>query len=149
MRVAAKLADAVTERISRIGRKDAVDREGVASVRIDDVVSDDPHVFERKEQALRTIPHAWRSVGSVIVVDGVEGYGRHDRWSLIAWLDGLVIKVEVVEYVSWSRYSYVWVWNKDSHKFAVIFCWQQWVCCTIESALWNVGWIANSESPCI
>ena len=80
-RVAAKLADPIAERISRIGGKDAVDREGVSSVRIDDVVSYDPHVFERKEQALRTVPHAWGSVGGVVVVDGVEGSGWHDRRS--------------------------------------------------------------------
>jgi hypothetical protein len=35
------------------------------------VVSHDPHVFERQEQTPRTVPHAWRSVGGVVVVDSV------------------------------------------------------------------------------
>jgi hypothetical protein len=35
------------------------------------VVAHDPHVFEREKQTPRTVPHAWRSVGSVVVVDSV------------------------------------------------------------------------------
>ena len=69
--IAAKLTDAVGEGVSRIVREDAIDRESVTGERVDDVVAHDSHVFERKKQTPRTVPHAWRSVGSVVVVDSV------------------------------------------------------------------------------
>jgi hypothetical protein len=77
-RVATELADPVAERVSRVGREDAVDRESVAGVRVDNVVSHDPHVLESREQALRTVPHAWRSFGCVVVEDSVRGDWLHD-----------------------------------------------------------------------
>jgi len=69
--ISAKLTNFVVEGISGIGREDAVDVESVAGEGVDDVVSHDPHVFERQEQTPRTVPHAWRSVGGVVVVDSV------------------------------------------------------------------------------
>lgn len=76
-RVAAKLADPVAEGVRRIGGEDAIDSESVAGVRVDDLVSYDPHVFERQVQALRIVPHAGRFVGGVVDVDGVEAGGMH------------------------------------------------------------------------
>lgn len=77
-RVTAQLADPVAEWIDRVAREDAVDRKSVTDVRIDDVVPHHPHVFESQEQALRTVPHTWGSVGGVVVVDGVRGDELHD-----------------------------------------------------------------------
>lgn len=86
-RVAAKLADTVAEWVSWIGREEAVDGKSVTGVGVDDVVSYDPHVFESQGQALRTVPHTWRSVGGVVVVDYVSGNGLHDwQWlELVVW----------------------------------------------------------------
>lgn len=50
--ITAKLADFVAEWVSGIGKEDAID-------------------VERQEQTPRTVPHAWKSVGGVVVVDGV------------------------------------------------------------------------------
>ena len=52
MGITAKLADFVAEWVSGIGKEDAID-------------------VERQEQTPRTVPHAWKSVGGVVVVDGV------------------------------------------------------------------------------
>lgn len=69
--IGAKLTNLIAEGISGIGGEDTVDVRGVAGEGVDDVVAYDPHVFERQEQTPRTVPHAWRSVGGVVVVDSV------------------------------------------------------------------------------
>jgi hypothetical protein len=70
-----------------------------------------------------------------MIVDRVVGwFGDEGGWSGYCLIDKKLLYV---------------VWNKDSRKFAVMFCWQQWVCYTIQSALSNLSSIANSECSCM
>jgi hypothetical protein len=85
--VGTKRANLVAAQIGSVNGEDAIDLGRVGEW-VDDVVSNDSHVFERQVQRLRGVPHAMGTVGSVVAVDSVGGQRRHGCWShgeLIWW----------------------------------------------------------------
>lgn len=142
-RVAAKLANTIAEWISRIGREDAVGGKSVTGIGVDDVVSHDPHVFESQEQALRTVPHTWRCVGGVVVVDCVGGMGCMMGDGLSWWFgDGcggnwMILLVK--------RLQYVGIRQRKSLVCCDVLLGQLYVCCVNVHALLNASSAVNSE----